>query len=301
MNLRPRVLRRTRWIPFLPKGLGSQHMQPCRLCGVHTPEPDGKCSFCRVRDLFWLGLDELPVSLRGWASTNLRIWGGIIREELDKFLEVERQKKAAEDTTASKAASLAVPQGAPSERGAGEAVERPDKSWIVPKQEKDRNKSPKGSPGVEDVNLPEGEEKYSSESKVRKEEEGKKRQRSRSKRRRERSRSKRSRGRRRRSSSRKASTPEKGRRSHHSEQGKEKKAKPSVRPPKTPSRSPPRDRGGPPPKQPPVERRAGPPPPEPRPTGRYWSGQFKSWQREPQFWGVNKGRKKKEDQHYFRR
>ena len=280
-------------------------MQPCRLCRILTQEPDGKCNFCRARDLFWLGLDDLPVALRNWATTNLRIWGGIVREEHDKFLELERQRKEAEDSTASKAASLAVPQKAPLDRGAEEESEKPDKRWIEPKQEKDRNRSPRGSPGVEEIDLPEGEGRHSSSSKVPKEEEKSRRKRSRSDKKRERSRSKRSRRRRRRSSSRKPRTPkaesEKGQSSQHQGRDKEKKAKPSVRPPRTPSRSPPKSRGGPPPKEPPVARHHGPPPAVQRPSGRQWSGHLQEWQRQPQFWGTDKGRKKKEEQYYFRR
>ena len=301
----------------------------CTLCGVRTSEPDSKCTFCRARDRFWVVLDELPFELRGWAISNLRIWAGIVQEEHEKFTSPLKQQEVVDNTAAPKSAGPSLVSKSPTEgrelnlndkasdsrkegpqtspKGGEEAVEGPDKSWIEPKREKDRNRSPRGSPGVEELDLPEGEGKYSSGSKAPKEEEEKsKRKRSKSDKRRERSRSKRSGRRRRRSSSRRPRSPkverEKGRSSHQAGQDKEKKAKPSVRPPRTPSRSPPGNRGGPPPKQPPVARRGGPPPPEQRPTGRQWSsGPFQAWQRQPQFWGTNKGRKKKEEQYYFRR
>ena len=261
--------------------------------------------FCRVRNRWWAVLDDLPVQLRGWAVSTVRIWTGILQEEAEKFQEAVRQREEAESTAAPKSASLAVHTPKEGSEAGGER-ERPDKSWIDPKKEKDSNKSPKGAPGVVELSPVEEEGKTSSASKPAKEERKASRKRSRSDRRRERSKSRRSR--RDRSRSRRSRHKERrsrSRRDHRGEKkeeggGKERKAKPSVKPPKTPSRSPPRARGGPPPKEPPV-RRGGPPDPVARPTGQNWSGPIKAWQRAPQYWGVNKGQKKKENQYYYRR
>ena len=266
----------------------------CRDCGLSSGD-EATCIFCRVRTRWWTVCDDLPVPLRGWAISSIRIWTGILQEESEKFHESQRQREEAERTASPKSASLAAPANTPKKGSEPQGeVDRPDKSWIEAKKEKDVNKSPKGSPGVVDLSPLEEEEKASSGSKVVRENRKTSRKRSRSRRRRDRTRS-RSNKRRRRSSSRRARTPKEDR-----GRDKEKKAKPSVRPPRTPSRSPPRNRGGPPPKEPPVPRSSGPPAPVARPSGRYWTGSFKAW-REPQYWGTNKGRKKKENQYYGRR
>ena len=251
-------------------------------------------------------MDELPPALRGWCISNIRIWTGIVQEESDKYVELRKLREEAEKTAAPKSASVVNTEQTPKKGSAGEKEEeQPDKSWLKPKQEKDHNNSPKGSPGVVDLSPGEEEGKTSSGSKIVKEDKRISRKRSRSDKRRDRSRSKRSGKRRRRSSSHRhrvsRGEKDRGRRSGQSDKGKERKARPSVRPPRTPSKSPPRCRGGPPPKQPPVERREGPPEPIPRPTGRDWSGPFKPWHRAPQYWGVNKGQTKKEKQYYYRR
>lgn len=277
-------------------------MNPCSQCGVRTGEPDFVCTFCRVRTRWWTTVDSLPIGLRGWCISNIRIWTGIVQEEIDRFEEIEKAKASVTATATSKSASPVVRGDTPTKGSKEEAADRPDKTWIAPKKEGDKPRSPKGAPGVEEIDSPAEEGKHSSGSRQHKEEKTP-RKRSRSERKRDRSRSKRSRHRRRRSSSRRSRHPKEDRdkKREHSEKGKEKKAKPSVRPPRTPSRSPPGDRGGPPPKHPPVERRGGPPDPVARPTGRAWSGTFKAWQKAPQYWGVNKGVKKKENQYYYRR
>ena len=303
---RPRRLRRTRCNDFFRRVWAhSLGMQACRLCEILTPEIDGTCVFCRVRNRFWHSLDRLPVRARGWAINNLRVWTGVIEEESDKFEEAESAKRAAEATTAPKSAPASKSGSTPREGSVEEPTNQPDKSWISPKKEEVRRGEKPSPRGLVDVESAE-EGKTSSASKPAKEERKASRKRSRSDRRRERSRSRRSK--RDRSRSRRSRHKERrsrSRRDHRGERreeggGKERKAKPSVRPPKTPSRSPPRDRGGPPPKEPPV-RRGGPPDPVPRPTGRGWSGPIKAWHRAPQYWGVNKGQKKKENQYYYRR
>ena len=273
-------------------------MYPCTQCGIRCGEPDQVCTFCRVRTRWWTTVDSLPLGLRGWGISNIRIWTGIVQEELDRFEEAEKARAAATATAASKSASPVVRTKGSKEQEA----DRPDKSWIAPKKEGDKPNSPKETPGVEEVGSPVEEGKCSSGSKQLKEDKTPRR-RSRSARKRDKSRSRRSHRRRRRSSSRRSrlTKEDKDKKKEQAEKGKEKKAKPSVRPPRTPSISPPGDRGGPPPKQPPVERRGGPPDRVARPEGRAWSGPIKPWQREPQYWGVNKGVKKKEAQYYYRR
>ena len=279
----------------------------CRECGLSSGD-DTICTFCRVRNRWWHTLDDLPVALRGWAISTVRIWTGILLEEGEKYLESQRVREEAEKTAAPKSASLVGPSRTPSEGSPKrKETEKVDKSWIDPKREADATKSPKkttGSPGVVDLSPGEEEGKTSSGSKAAKEDKKTSRKRSRSDKKRDRSRSKRSRRRRRRSSSPRPRSSkrekDRDRRSDQADKGKERKAKPSVRPPRTPSKSPPRSRGGPPPKEPPVERRGGPPDPVARPTGRDWSGPIKPWHRAPQYWGVNKGQKKKENQYYRR-
>ena len=271
----------------------------CTLCGTVTSELDGKCTFCRARDRFWVVLDDLPPELRGWAISNLRIWTGIIQEEHEKFVTLLKQKEIVNQSAAPKSAGPRLPSKSPSK---GREVSEKEKA-IDLKEEESRVSPASKKAGVKELEIEAEEEegKYSSSSKGPKSRvdtrssRPRSRKRSRSRRRRDRSKSRRSKTRKERSRSRRGQQKDK------EETGKEKKAKPSVRPPKTPSRSPPRDRGGPPPKQPPVARRGGAPPSVARPTGRYWSGHLKEWQREPQYWGTNKGRKKKEDQYYFRR
>ena len=115
-------------------------------------------------------MDDIPVGLRSWAISTVRIWTGIIQEEADKYLEFQRAREAAENTAAAKSASLAKPPSAPKEGSEKkEEAERPDKSWIKPKEEKDRPKSPGGSPGVVEIVGVEEEGKTSSGSKVLKE------------------------------------------------------------------------------------------------------------------------------------
>ena len=225
-------------------------MYPCSQCGVRTGEADQVCTFCRVRTRWWTTVDCLPLGLRGWGISNIRIWTGIVQEEIDRFEEAEKARAAATATAASKSASPVVRGGTPTKGSKEQEADRPDKSWIAPKKEGDKPNSPKGTPGVEEVDSPGEEGKYSSGSKQLKEEKTPKK-RSRSARKRDRSRSRRSRRRRRRSSSRRSrhTKEDKDKKREQSEKGKEKKAKPSVRPPRTPSRSPPGDRGGPPPKQ----------------------------------------------------
>ena len=281
-------------------------MGRCSECGLLAGEGELTCTFCRVRTRWWTVLDDIPVGLRSWAISTVRIWTGIIQEEADKYLEFQRAREAAENTAAAKSASLAKPPSAPKEGSEKkEEAERPDKSWIKPKEEKDRPKSPGGSPGVVEIVGVEEEGKTSSGSKVLKEDQKTPKRRSRSDKRRERSRSRHSRKRRKKSSSPRSKPAKEDRdRSRKRDQpvrDKEKKARPTVRPPTTPSRSPPKGRGGPPPKEPPVARHYGPPPAVQRPTGRQWSGPIQAWHREPQYWGTNKGRKKKEEQYYFRR
>ena len=271
----------------------------CALCGTPTPELDAKCTFCRARDRFWLVLDDLPSELRGWAISNLRIWTGIVQEEHEKFTTLLRQREIVNNTAAAKSAGPRLRSQSPSQ---GRSVDPKDKAVDL-KEEETRTSPPSKRAGVKEIEgvVEEEEGKHSSSSKAAKPKADttssrpRSRKRSRSRRRRDRSKSRRSRTRRDRSRSRK------GRANDRGEGGKEKKAKPSVRPPRTPSRSPPKARGGPPPKRPPVERGSGPPAPVARPTGRQWTGTLRQWQRQPQYWGINKGQKKKEKQYYYRR
>ena len=182
-------------------------------------------------------MDALPIGLRGWCISNVRIWTGIVQEEIDRFEESEKARASATAAAVSKSASPVV-RGETPTKGSKE-----QEADLVPKKEGDKPNSPKGTPGVEEVDSPGEEGKYSSGSKQPKEEKTPKK-RSRSARKRDRSRSRRSRRRRRRSSSRRSrhAKEDQDKKKEQSEKGKEKKAKPSVRPPRTPSRSPPGDR-----------------------------------------------------------
>ena len=95
--------------------------------------------------------------------------------------ESQRQREEAERTASPKSASLAAPAQTPKKGSEprGEA-DRPDKSWLEPKKERDTNKSPKGRPGVVDLSPIEEEGKASSGSKVVKEDRKTSRKRSRS-------------------------------------------------------------------------------------------------------------------------
>ena len=256
----------------------------CTLCGASTTDLDRKCTFCRVRDHFWVTLDDLPPELRGWGVTNLQIWSGIIHEELDKYKAVLAQRREGEATAAPKSRALSPGQRPEAPRQGSKEVEK-EKSPLV-KREEERHQSPAGKPaGVKDLeDSPGAEGKYSSSARggaERRRSAERKKASSRSRRRRSKSRSRR---RRKRSKSRVA-REEKPKDKVEEDRGKEKKAKPSVRPPRTPSKSPPR--------------RTRPPSPKPRPTGQGWSGPISSWQRDAAYWGTNKGRTKKEKQYYF--
>ena len=297
-------------------------MVPCRDCGLLTGELNQLCVYCRVRNRFWATADELPTELCGWGVTTLRVWTGILQEEIDKFNETRRAKEGAAQSVRPKSASPGVPsepvdtprsgsqvsgadQGKASSRGSpvpgraskGEEDEtkKVDKSWIPVKKEEDWPRTPpSGEVGV--VEIEEGEGKHSSSSRVHLEEKKRRRSRRRSttksgsrrdRKRKSRTRS-RSRHRRRRSSKGsppKAPPDEKP----GEEERKERKAKPSVRPPRTPSRSPP-GRHKPPARKPPAHPR-----PLARPSGRAWQGPGKPlWKYNPRYFGENKGVKKRE-------
>ena len=70
------------------------HMH-CRDCGLLCAgEHESLCAFCRTRNRFWFILDELPVSLRGWAINSLRIWTSIQREINIKNTSAYKKKRA---------------------------------------------------------------------------------------------------------------------------------------------------------------------------------------------------------------
>ena len=262
-------------------------MQPCRLCEIQTAEVEGTCVFCRARNRFWHSLDRLPVVARGWALTNLRIWTGVVEEECEKLEEAREAREAAESTTAPKSAPASKNANTPREGSGQEKDDKPDKRWISPRREEPRSGEKPSPRGVVDIEGTE-EGRTSSASKPEKEKRDKSKRRSNSRQRRPRSRS-RSRHRRRRDKTSSPRTGKKEKKAESEDRGKGKKAKPTVKPPTTPSRSPAR------------ERRTGPPSPVARPQGRQWSGPIRTWQREPQYWGQNKGRGKKERQYYFGR
>ena len=261
-------------------------MHPCSLCRIQCADTDSICIFCRARDRFWRSLDLLPVRARGWGLQNLRIWTGIVEEELERLAEAEKQQAAAEGTAAPKSGSAVVSDPKP--------TEKVDKSWLKPKEE--RAPSPGTSrPGLVEIGGDEEEGKFSSGSKPEKEKERHRSSRRRSSRR-SRSRRHSHRSRSRKDRKRKKATSSEGRRKSprkEPEGERERKVKPSVRPPRTPSRPPPR-RSPPKPKPPkrlPVAKA------KQRPTGRDWQGPATGWKLDPSYYGVNKGVKKRE-RHY---
>ena len=231
-------------------------MHPCSLCRIQCADTDLICIFCRARDRFWRCLDLLPVRARGWGLQNLRIWTGIVEEELERLAEAEKQQAAAEETAAPKSGSAVVSDPKP--------AEKVDKSWLKPKE----GRAPSSGTSrlcLVEIGGDEEEGKYSSDSKPEREKDRHRSSRRRSPRRsRSRRRSCRSQSRRDRKR-KKATSSEGGRKTpkKEPESGREKKAKPSVRPPRTPSRSPPKPK---PPKRLPVAKA------KQRPTGRYWQG-----------------------------
>ena len=140
-------------------------MYPCTQCGIRCGEPDQVCTFCRVRTRWWTTVDSLPLGLRGWGISNIRIWTGIVQEELDRFGEAEKARAAATATAASKSASPVVRGETPTKGSKESEADRPDKSWIAPKKEGDKPNTPKETPGVEEVASPVEEGKFSSGSK----------------------------------------------------------------------------------------------------------------------------------------
>ena len=116
----------------------------CRDCGLLTSgEAEVVCTFCRSRTRFWTVLDDIPVGLRAWAVSSLRIWTSILQEEAEKFQEHKRLQEDAGKTAASKAKSPATnPSPGPGRSEAVDEAERPDKSWIEPKREEEETKSP---------------------------------------------------------------------------------------------------------------------------------------------------------------
>ena len=264
----------------------------CRDCGLLCGEQEVLCAFCRTRNRFWFILDELPVSLRGWALTSLRIWTSILQEEADKHQEHRRLQEEAGKTTAPKAKSPASTTSPAPGRTEGEEVEeRQDKSWVAPKREEEETRSPdqrERSPAeVEE------EGKHTSSSKGHRRDPdppSRRRSRTRSRGRRERKRASktRSRSRRRpRRSSRKEEASEPVPRIREAVPA-DLRARPSVRPPHTPSQSPP-GRHHPPSKTPPII----------RPAVKRWDGKPAAWKLQPKYYGENKGAKKRE-RHWYR-
>ena len=292
--LRPRNLRRPGSKSFFAIEFGSQLMR-CTACGLLTNGEEDLCTFCRCRNKFWVVLDDIPVPLRGWAINSLRVWTSVIAEESDKFHEAQKKREALESTAISKAKSPA-PSGTP-EAGSentekAEEEPKPDKAWVSTKREEEASRSsPVGEVRVRE----EAEEgRYSSSSRpIKKDSRQRSRRRShtrsRSRNQRKRKSKTRSRSRQRR---RRDSRDKKERESRPSKpvevERTEQRARPSVRPPKTPSRSPP-GRHQPPKKVPPII----------RPAVKKWDGRVPSWKLHPRWYGENKGAKKRE-RHYYR-
>ena len=208
-------------------------MHPCSLCRIQCSDTDSICVFCRSRDRFWRTLDLLPVRARGWTLQNLRIWTSIVEEELERLAEAEKQQTVAEGSATPKSGSAVVSEPKPEEKV--------DKSWVKAKEERAPS-SGTSRLGLVEVDGQEEEGKHSSGSRPEKERDRRRSsrhrssRRSRSRRRSYRSRSRRDRRRRRPTSS----DAEKKAPKKDTEAGKEKKVKPSVRPPRTPSISPPK-------------------------------------------------------------
>ena len=200
------------------------------------------CSFCRTRNRFWLILDELPVSLRGWAVNSLRIWTSILQEEADKRQEHIRLQEEAGKTTAPKAKSPpSTTSPGPGRAEPGEGEERPDKSWVAPKREEEETRSPdqkEESPGEAEE---EGKHTSSSKGHHRDQDQPSRRRsktRSRGRRDKKRASKTRSRSRRRRRRSSREEAPSEPDRAGAEPVPTDLRAR-SVRPPRTPSRSPP--------------------------------------------------------------
>lgn len=142
-------------------------MVPCRACGLLTGEANQLCTYCRVRNRFWAVADDLPAELRSWGVTTLRIWTGILQEEIDKHQESQQTQADAQKTVRPKSGSPGVPETAPvagsqpvkkeetktlpeetPKTGSEEEKkdlpeEKVDKSWIAAKKEEDIHQSPK--------------------------------------------------------------------------------------------------------------------------------------------------------------
>ena len=265
---------------------------PCRDCGLLCGEHEPLCTFCRTRNRFWFVLDDLPVQLRSWAVNSLRIWTSILQEEGDKHQEHVRLQEEAGKTTAPKAKSPAstVSPG-PGRAESAEGEERPDKTWVKPKREEEEARSPVKKEFSPKEAEEEGKETSSSKAHHREpDQRSRKRSRTRSRGHRDRKRASKTRSRsrrRRRRSSRGEAAGEATLREREPAPA-ERKAKPSVRPPRTPSISPP-GRHNPPSRTPPII----------RPAVKKWDGRPPPWKLQPKYFGENKGAKKRE-RHWYR-
>ena len=265
----------------------------CRDCGLLTSgETEAVCTFCRSRTRFWTVCDDLPVGLRAWAVSSLRIWTSILQEEAEKFQEHKRLQEEAGKTAASKAKSPATnPSPGPGRAEAEEGTSEPDKAWVETKREEEKASSPIKKESSPTEAEEEGKHTSSSKAYPRDQKRPSRRQsRTRSRRHRDKKRASKTRsrsGRRHRRSSRGEAAGESARRDREARPA-ELRARPSVRPPHTPSKSPP-GRHEPPSRTPPII----------RPAVKRWDGKPAAWKLQPQYYGENKGAKKRE-RHWYR-
>ena len=263
----------------------------CRDCCLLCGEAESLCSFCRTRNRFWYILDDLPVQLRSWATNSIRIWTSILQEEADKHQEHLRLQEEAGKTTAPKAKSPASTVSPGPGRAEGrEEEEHLDKSWVEPKREEEAPKSPVKKEVSPAEAAEEGKNTSSSRVHLRdRDRQSRRRSKTRSRGRREKKRASktRSRSRRRhRRSSREEAASEPAPRTSEAVPT-DHRARPSVRPPHTPSQSPP-GRHIPPSRTPPII----------RPAVKRWDGKPAPWKLQPKFFGENKGAKKRERRWY---
>ena len=265
----------------------------CRDCGLLTSgESEPVCTFCRSRTRFWTVCDDLPVGLRPWAVSSLRIWTSILQEEAEKFQEHKRLQEEAGRSAASKAKSPATnPSPGPGRKEVEEDTSEPGKAWLEPKREEERPSSPVKKESSPTEVEEEGKNTSSSRALPRDQERPSRRKsRTQSKGRRERKRASktRSRSRRRHRRSSRGETAGESTRRDREARPAELKVRPSVRPPHTPSESPP-GRHEPPSRTPPIT----------RPAVKRWDGKPPAWKLQPKYFGENKGAKKRE-RHWYR-
>ena len=120
-------------------------LSSCKDCGLALAEIDRVCSSCRSLSRFVAEARRLPLSLRGWATDQTRVWLALLQEESHKWrvAEEERQVRASATPKAPEAANAvspptaggAPPPGPAEEPETGTADETKEGQEKLPKEE----------------------------------------------------------------------------------------------------------------------------------------------------------------------